>query len=300
MTVSVIGSIRPGQTATMTWTVTGTRKPLRLYLYNTNSESGVLEGGNAQTATTSGGKKNAVSRKVTGLAPGSFYVNVQVDLEHEATSPQELAARFRRELHRIAKETDKAARRVPVEDSHVRTADVIALLDRVEDDIRRSLPQPELAAFREAVGMHIDELRREAFEKSITRRERNRVVFLVRQGAPPGGRMPAKEARSLIGRLVDWITDSERASLLRTVCVVTEPAGANVLLYPSSFPAERNETRSIGPLTLYLGIYIYEITLDNRKSTGTVNLLKETGSVLQCLDDASKCTLIPVSRKSCP
>jgi hypothetical protein len=300
VTASVVGNIRPGQTATITWTVSGTDKPLRLFLRNTNRESGVLDGGNVQTATTSGGKMNVVSRKVTGLAPGSFGVAVEVDAEHDTLNPKDLAVKFRSELLRIASQTKKAARRLPAERSFVRTADVIALLDQALDDLERSLPYPELAAFRDAAAELVDELRREVIEKSVAHRQRYDTVVLVRQGAPPAGRMAANEARSLLSRFVDWLTNGARVSPLRTVCVVTEPTGANVLLYPSSFPAERNETRSIGSLTLYLGVYVYEIELGQRKSKGTVNLLKQTGSVLECLGDPSKCDLTNPPREKCP
>lgn len=300
VTASVVGNIRPGQTATITWTVSGTRKPVRLGLRNTNPDSGVLDGGNVQTATTSGGRKNVVSRKVTGLAPGFFNVAVEVDAGHDTLNPKDLAVKFRRELLRIASQTKKAARRLPAEGSFVRTADVIALLDQALDDLERSLPYPELAAFRDAAAELVEEKRREAIDKSVARRERHDAVLLVRQGAPPAGRMPVKEAHAFLSRFVDWLTSGARVSPLRTVCVVTEPTGANVLLYPSSFPAERNETRSIGPLTLYLGVYVYEIEIGQRKSKGTVDLFKQTGSVLECLGDPSKCNLTNPPRKKCP
>jgi hypothetical protein len=301
VTASVVGKIRPGQTAIMTWTVTGTLKPVRLFLENKNPLSGVLEGGNVQTATTSGGRENVVSRQVTGLAPGIFDIAVEVDTEHETLNPKDLAVKFRSELLRIASQTKKASRRLQTEErSFVRTADVIALLDQAYDDLQRSLPYVELAAFRDAAAELVKELHREAMEKSVAGRERHDAVLLVRQEAPPAGRMPAKEAHSLLDRFVDWLTNGARLSPLRTVCVVTEPTGANVLLYPSSFPAERNETRTIGSLTLYLGLYVYEIEAGQRKSKGTINLLKDRGSVLECLGDPAKCDVRDLPREKCP
>ncbi len=300
VTASVVGNIRPGQTATITWTVTGTREPVRLILNNRNSASGLLEGGNVQRATTSGGKKNVVSRKVTGLAPGSFYVAVEVDAAHDTLNPKDLAVKFRSEVLRVASQTRKSARRLPAQDFFVRTADVIGLLDHALDDLDRSLPYAELAAFRDAVADLVEELRSEAIGKSVARRQRHEAFVLVRQGAPPAGRMPAKEARSLLDRFVDSLTSGTRVSPLRTVCVVTEPTGANVLLYPSSFPTERNETRSIGSLSLYLGLYVYEIELGQRTSKGTINLLKQPGSVLHCLGDPSKCDLTGPPLEKCP
>ena len=296
VTASMVGNLRPGQTATITWTVTGTREPLRLHLVNTNTESGVLGGGNVQTATTSGGRENVVSRKVTGLAPGSFNVTVEVDAK-PTLNPKDLARTFRRELLRIASRTNKAARHLPAK-GLVPTADVTALLDQALADLERSLPYPELAAFRDAAAQRVNELRREAMEKSVARRQRHEAIFLVRQGSPPTSRMPAKEAHSLLAAFVAWLNSGAHASPLRTVCIVTEPTGANVLLYPSSFPAERNETRSIGPLTLYLGLYVYEIP--QRGSKGTVDLLKQTGNVLQCLGDPPACNVINATREKCP
>lgn len=300
VTASVVGNLRPGQTATITWTVTGTRKPVRLQLTNTNPESGVLEGGNLQTATTSGGNENIASRKVTGLAPGSFNVAVKVDAEHEALTPKDLAVKYRRELLRVAAQTKKAVRRLPIEGSFLSTAEVLALLDQALDDIERSLPYPELAAFRDAARAFVDELRREAIEQSIARRKNRNAIFLVSQSAPSASRIAAKQARSLTSRFTDWLNHNARISPVRSVCVVTEPTGANVLLYPSSFPAERNETRSIGSLTLYLGLYVYEIDFAGRKSRGIVDLLKQPGSVLQCLGNPSKCNLTNPAREKCP
>src|SRR5256885_331903 len=214
VTASVVGNIRPGQTATITWTVSGTREPVRLYLKTTNTESGLLEGGNVQTATTSGGRKNVVSRRVTGLAPGSFNVVVEVDAEHETLNPDVLAANLRRELLRIASQTKKASRRL--EGSFVPTADVIALLDQAHDDLDRSLPYVELAAFRDAAAELVNELHQKAIEKSVASRQEYGAVFLVRYDAPPTGRMSAKEAHSLLARFTDWLTNAARVSPLRT------------------------------------------------------------------------------------
>ena len=290
-TVSVDKTLRPGQTTTITWTITGTRKPLRLFLSVTNPASGVLEGGNVQTVTTSGGKKNFVSRRVTGLAPGSFDVTVKIDVEHDAMNPAELLAKFRREVHRIAKETNKASRRLPVDQSTVRTADVLAILDRVQNDVNRSLPQPEFAAFRDAVAAEAEELRPAPIA-------RNRFIVLVRDGAPPADRMPAKEARSIFTKLIDLFNHAA-ASPVREICVVTEPAGADALLYPASFPTDRKETQSVGSLTLYLGLYAYAITSGQLRSSGTINFLEEPGAVLQC-SLPHKCKLTNPPRKACP
>ena len=230
VTASMVGNLRPGQTATITWTVTGTREPLRLHLVNTNTESGVLGGGNVQTATTSGGRENVVSRKVTGLAPGSFNVTVEVDAK-PTLNPKDLARTFRRELLRIASRTNKAARHLPAK-GLVPTADVTALLDQALADLERSLPYPELAAFRDAAAQRVNELRREAMEKSVAwhrqeiflvrqdaaRRQRHEAIFLVRQGSPPTSRMPAREAHSLLAAFVAWLNSGAHASPLRTVC----------------------------------------------------------------------------------
>ena len=211
---SMVGSMRPGQTATITWTVIGTDEPTRLTLTNTNYESAVLDGGNVQTVTTSGGRKNVVSRKVVGLAPGAFSVDVQIDTEHKALNPQGLALQLRHELLRIASQTRKASRRL-LANSMVATADVIAVLDQALEDLDRSLPYPELAAFRDAAAAFVEEIRRDAIEQSGVRRERRDAVFLVHQGTSPAGRISASKAQSLLSP-IHRVADQRRKPVAGT------------------------------------------------------------------------------------
>ena len=151
----------------------------------------------------------------------------------------------------------------------------------------------------------VDELRGEAMEKSIARRQMNPVFLLVREGPPPGSRLPEKQARSIIGRFLDFITP-KGPSPLRSLCIVTTPeSGAVVALYPSSFPSDRSETMSTGTLELYLGRYNYEITRDGyQRAIGVVNLFRNPQRVLACTlprtaDDPQVCAPRAPQRDEC-
>src|SRR5213592_3258791 len=61
--------VRVGETKLLTWTVTGTTKPMPVRLSNQRPDIGSLEGGDEQTAMSSGGKRNTVKKSFTGLAP---------------------------------------------------------------------------------------------------------------------------------------------------------------------------------------------------------------------------------------
>jgi len=277
----MVGTITRRQTSTLTWTVIGTIKPVRLRLVNSDPETLRLQGGNTQTVTTSGGTNNMVSRTATGRRVGNF--NVEYTLIGTVNESTVATAAFRRELPRIAAQTKKEARHLPVNRRTIATNDVLILLDHAQQDIATSLPYPELAAFRDAVAATIDELRGEAIEKSIARRRTNRAIVLIREGPPPAPRLPEKEARRLIDRFIDFITP-KGTSPLRSICIVTTPeSGAVVALYPSSFPTDRSETLSTGTIELYLGRYNYEITRSGfQRATGVVNLLRNPDRVLAC------------------
>ena len=53
-------------------------------------------------------------------------------------------------------------------------------------------------------------------------------------------------------------------------------------------------------MTLYLGRYVYEIELGEQKGKGTIDLLEQPRSVLECLGDPLKCSLTDPPRASCP
>lgn len=286
-----VGSLRQGQSATLTWTITGTHEPMWIRLNNTTPGVGTLDGGEAQRAVTSGGEPNAVSRSVTGLAPGTFGVIAEVEEPLSAREDQEyprlIAETFRRELRRVADAAEAASREVQGREG------LLALLNGVESDLRRSLPFPELAAFQDALAEKLDRLRRNATDSARGRG----VYYLVADDAE----------QSVLAGFVQWLRDLADTSPIRRICVVTDPTGADVKLYPASFPSDFQTTRSIGPLTLFLGRYAYEITrTDYVKSTGFVNLLRNAEQVVECplvrtAGDPSACRLVAeLSTERCP
>src|SRR5215213_1090605 len=74
VTSSMGGTMRRGQSISVTWTVIGTTDPIQLLLYNKSKAIGMLEGGDVQLVTTSGGSPNTVSRNVTALNPGAISI----------------------------------------------------------------------------------------------------------------------------------------------------------------------------------------------------------------------------------
>jgi hypothetical protein len=302
VTQSIVGVIGVGQTATITWTITGTVKPVRLQLTNPYPETATLERGNIQTATSSGGTKNVVSRQVTGLSQGQF--NVEVEVAGTREDPKVIATAFRRELRRIAAETKKAAKRLPVRrDGSQRTiaaGDVLALIDRAQQDINRSLPFDDLAAFRDGVADFAAGLRREMETKTLARVRMRSILLVQNRPASPPPRLREKDARSIIARWIDFLSGSSSKPPLRTICVVSTPAsGAVVSVFPASFPTGGEKVTSTAPMTLYLGRYLYEVKRKGYSDfKGSLDLLTTQDNVLQC-SLSTTCDLHPQSREKC-
>ncbi|MES1211299.1 MAG: hypothetical protein ABUL63_03085, partial [Acidobacteriota bacterium] len=78
-------NLQPLQSTSITWLVLGTKEPVRLRLRNTAPDLATLEGGTLQSASTSGGLRNAASRNVTWLAgSGPFRIEAAVE---DSTAP---------------------------------------------------------------------------------------------------------------------------------------------------------------------------------------------------------------------
>jgi hypothetical protein len=302
VTQSIVGVIGVGQTATMTWTITGTTRPVRLRLTNTHPETATLEGGNIQTVTSSGGAKNLVSRKVTGLTQGQF--NVEVEVAGIRDDPEVVANAFRRELRRIAAETKAEAKRLPVQrdggQRTIATTDMLALIDRAQQDVVKSLPFDDLAALRDAVSAFLAELRRDVEKMTVARRRASAILLVQDRPASAPPRLREKDARSTITRLIDFLSDLSGEPPLRTICVVSMPeSGAVVAVYPASFPNGGDKVTSTAPMTLYIGQYLYEVTRNGYPAfKGTLDLLTKPGDMLEC-SLSTTCDLKKKSRDKC-
>jgi hypothetical protein len=286
----------------MTWTITGTTRPVRLVLTNNYPQTATLERGNIQTATSSGGAKNLVSRKVTGLSQGRF--NIGVEVAGIRDDPKVVAGALRRELRRIAAETKTEAKRLPVHrddgEGTIATADMLALIDRVQQDVVKSLPFDDLAALRDAVAAVLAELRRDVEKMTIARRRASAILLVQARPSSAPPRVREKDARSTIARLIDFLSDLRGKPPLRTICAVSMPeSGAVIAVYPASFPSGGDKVTSTAPMTLYIGHYLYEVTRNGYPAfKGTLDLLTKPGDVLEC-SLSTTCDLGKKSRDKC-
>jgi hypothetical protein len=277
---SIQGKVLVGQSATLSWRVTGSERPVRLRLRNASPGVATLAGGDLQFALTSGGSPNQVARTITGVTSGSSHVLAEIAEPLSAATgqeyPQMIAAVFPRELRRIAARLRAAALELPAAAAGtpplptVSREDLLALLDATATEIRNSLPYPELAAFRDAATARLGEIRREIESlPAVARRPaRGDVALAAGRPSPPnrsahgaGPRIDKTRSDSLIAKVIDFLERSAAEPALRTVCIVTMPeAGAVVKLFPPSLPSDQKEVTSNSRLTLYLGLYAYETT----------------------------------------
>lgn len=275
ITSTMVGTLRPGQSAKITWTVLGTTKPVHLSLRNANPESGSLQGGEVQTVTTSGGKRNTVTRKVTGIQPGVFNIDAKFAASER---PKDIVSAFRKETKRIAEKTRRAAKRLRVRDGRVQIEELVAVLDSIRTDLTNALPYLEMAPFRDAAAELLDDVQREAEAE-----QQARGAFVLVAQRAPDARIAAPRARSLLERIAEFFSGNGSRSPLGTICVVTVPDGADVSLHPPSIPDDVHSVRATSRLTLYLGKYAYAITREGyARSTGVVHLLTSTERVFEC------------------
>lgn len=283
------GELRSGQSMPVTWTVTGTDRPVRLRIRNSRPAVAMIQGMDGQTVTTSGGTPNAVTRTVTGLAAGHFPLRAEVEESSAPARGEEylglLVQAFQRELTRIAGDLGERVRSLPTPEGGrlYRTADVLALIDATERDLLASLPYPELAAFRDAAAERFAELRARL------------DALAPAQAALPGLRkaswqqsapehVATSEARPLLDRLVDFLTDSARAPL-RTLCVISAPEDqADFRIFPESFPTDERQTSTDAVISnLLVGKYRYRIRKQGfQEASFTLDLIRETQPVLEC------------------
>jgi hypothetical protein len=306
--------IARGQTQQLTWSVTNTTKPLRLSVSNCCPWIAKVNGGDRQIVTTSGGDPNIVTLTVTGYSPGELKVDVVEvdDSVPESDRAREIASLFRTKLRWVADRLEAAAREVPVNyprsslPPSVRREDVLQLLARVKADVLEALPYDELAPFRDAVDARLAQA---AAEVGLPRRVGaaggQTAILLVQQDRTPPGRVEEQLFRSIVNRLVGFFRNTSETSPGDTVCFLTTPEyGANILLYPESFPSDRWNVPTASRKWLYLGRYVFEITKKNYvKGLGSMDLLLDTQRVIECRlsrTAAAQCAAVVGTIGRCP
>jgi hypothetical protein len=306
--------IARGQTQQLTWSVTNTTKPISVSVNNCCPWIAKVNGGDTQIVTTSGGDPNTVNLTITGYSPGELKIDVAEvdDSAPDSDRAREIASLFRVKLQWVADRLEAAAKEVPVNyprsslPATVRREDVLQLLVRVKADVREALPYDELAPFRDAVDARLAEA---AAEVGLPRRvgaagRQNAIVLVQQDRTPPGG-VEEQLFRSIVTRLVGFFRNTSETSPGDTVCFRTTPEhGANILLYPESFPSDRWNVPTTSRKWLYLGRYVFEITKKNYvKGVGSMDLLLDTQRVVECRlsqTAATECAAIagPIGR--CP
>jgi hypothetical protein len=283
--------ITRGQTQLLTWSVTDTTKPRRLSVSNCCPWIAKVNGGDTQIVTTSGGDPNTVNLIITGYRPGELKIDVAEvdDSAPDSERAREIASLFRVKLQWVADRLEAAARQIPVNRSSqpgtVQREDVLQLLAKVRADVREALPYDELAPFRDAVDARLAEA---AVEVGLPRRagavDRRPEIFLVQNDRTPPGRVEEHSFRSIITKLVGFFRNTSETSPGDTVCFLTTPEpGANILLYPESFPSDRWNVPTASRKWLYLGRYVFEITKQRYvKGLGSMDLLMDTQRVVEC------------------
>lgn len=268
-----------GRTVTLTWRVTGTTEPVRLRVVNRNPDTGVLHGGNEQTLTSTGGTPNTLSLKVTGTRPGNVDIDVQVANDrndrNDGNDETELDRAYRFHLNRIADEIEAFAAKVPAEDgddSTVRAEWVVSVLANAREDLRKSLPQREFAALHDAVAELV---------------ELAEVEFL---NLPAAGMTSAagsqtiqrSTARAFLSYVAGLFRRNGTAPSTQKICVRTRTRGADVKVFPPSFPSDDESVQSISTLSLAIGKYVYRVSGDGfLPSQGTFNLFKNPERVIE-------------------
>jgi hypothetical protein len=303
-------AIGVGQSQRFTWTVTGTTKPVRMYFDNKSPEIGTLRGGNRRVVTTSGGEANTVTLTVTGLSPGVLEIDV-VDTDWQSDQSeraQQIVETFRIELQRIADQIEADAGKVPVIDagsfSGVGSESAILLLDRAERDLRISLPYRELAPFRDAVAELMREARNKIREGSIPKgmSSLTPAILLIRSGGSTQSDLTEIDVfRTVVAGVASFFRRTSENSPLAELCFVSVPErGANVLLYPKSFPSDQQKVSTDSRKTMYLGRYVIEASKPGSTTTkGDLMLLLDQQRVVECVL-SQNCRMIggPVGR--CP
>ncbi|HWM95117.1 MAG TPA: hypothetical protein VN493_30455 [Thermoanaerobaculia bacterium] len=283
-------SLRPLESASITWMILGTKEPVRLRLRNTAPDLATLEGGTVQTIATSGGLRNASSRNVRWLAgSGPFRIEAVVE---DSASPflgneylTLLGELFQREVRRIAADLDGRVKALPENRNLYAKPDVLNLLAATRAEIPRAFSYPELTAFRDYTSDLLDEAAA-------------RVELL-----------PALETRKvqpLLKQVLDFL-GSSGDSPQRSLCILSSPEdGAIVKIYPRSLPSAPVETSTSDIVShLFPGRYRYEVWKESFKEVESeIDLTGDTRLVLDCRlipsghrDNAAPCRLASASER---
>lgn len=262
-------SLRPLQSTAITWMVLGTKEPVRLRLRNTAPDLATLQGGTLQTVATSGGLRNAASRNVTWLAgSGPFRIEAEVEDNGSPFLGKEylavLAEVFQREVRRIAADFEARLGSLP-DDRNLSQQDLRALLSRTREEIPRSLPYPELTAFRDASADLLEET-------------------MARIDLLSGSEIERKRVQPLLKQVLDFLATSGEAPQ-RSLCILSSPVdGAIVKIYPRSLPAAPVETSTADIVShLFPGVYRYEVWKESFKQVESeIDLTGDTRLVLDC------------------
>lgn len=277
-------SLKPLQSASITWMVLGTKEPVRLRLRNTAPDLATLEGGTVQTVATSGGLRNAASRDVRWLAgSGPFRIEAVVEDSGSPFLGDEyltiLGELFQREVRRVAADFDGRVRTLPAVGNLYAKPDVLALLAATRAEIPRAFAYPELTAFRDYTSDLLDEAAA-------------RVELL-----PAGDQasVERKKVQPLLKQVLDFL-GSSGDSPQRSLCILSSPEdGAIVKIYPRSLPSAPVETSTADIVShLFPGKYRYEIWKERFKEVESeIDLTGDTRLVLDC-------RLIPTGHRDSP
>ena len=209
----------------------------------------------------------------------------------EPTSAQELARRalvqemFKLGLKAAAERFEQGVRELPTVGGGrlYRREDVARLLERTRDDVLRSLPAPELAAFRDFV---------DDFFRARLAELRELPIQTARAGAPSIRLAAFQEgsaavARSRVGEIIEAVRKlfaRGEQSALRRLCVRTTPEDlATARLFPRSFPSDLKETATTGWLHLFAGNYQVDVRKQGFKAIeSSVDLVLNPQEVLDC------------------
>jgi hypothetical protein len=310
----------------VTWTVAGTSKPVWLDLRNLTPWLADLAGGNQQRALTSGGAVNVVTRVLTTHGtPGSVRLRAWVadgpDAPasressrpgEEPSSPGDLARRalgeqmFQLGLKAAAARFEAAVRELPTSGGEqlYRREDVSRLLETTRDDLLRSLPAPELAAFRDSVEDFFDEALQGLPIR--TARSGGPGIRLAAFQTGASAQVERSNVEQIFAKIRKLFALGE-GPVMRRLCVRSTPDQATARLYPRSFPSDYKITSTVSIVTLAIGKYKYEVSKDGFKTIAyPVDLVWDPQPVLDCslvrarkAGDATPCRLLPAA-KECP
>lgn len=307
--------LRRGATETRTWEVVGTHEPVRLRLWNRSPRTIRLEGGDLQAVMTSGGPKNTVTRRVTGLTAGNGRITIDLS---QNTSPllnpeyeTLLAAAVERDLRQVEHKFTEAVQHLAAKGSRpgmppgvYRMEDVRELILYARARIDDALAYPDLSPLRDSIDSIFAGLALE-FEDviTVTSSERSTAALGLIQpgtavfqaslqtGSATDGFMSDLDAQRFFGIIEKLIADllrtleprGGRRSLIRDLCIVTEPDGAEFKIYPLSFPSDSQITATNASLRVVLGRLRYEIRKPGYKSMAfEVDLLLQAVRRLEC------------------